>query len=102
MVLLTMAMSIYFGVNPSKFLPMTDSKIKIEECTLLGSSRTHVGATTNLIIKSSRNCARCDWPVRVHYSSIKHAPYVTRVLYGVIMHAAYVTSFSARNFFNIL
>ena len=41
------------------------------------------------IIKSSRNCARCDWPVRVHYSSIKHAAYVTRVLYGVIMHAAY-------------
>ena len=54
------------------------------------------------IIKSSRNCARCDWPVRVHYSSIKHSAYVTRVLYGVIMHAAYVTSFSARIFFNIL
>ena len=42
------AMSIYFEVNPSKFLPMTGSKIKIDECTLLGSSRTHVGATTNL------------------------------------------------------
>ena len=48
MVLLTKAMSIYFEVNPSKFLPMTGSKIKIDECTLLGSSRTHVGATTNL------------------------------------------------------
>ena len=35
-------------LNPSKFLPMTGSKIKIDECTLLGSSRTHVGATTNL------------------------------------------------------
>ena len=49
MVLLTRAMSIYFEVNPSKFLPVTGSKIKIDECTLLGSSRTHVGATTNLI-----------------------------------------------------
>ena len=48
MVLLTKAMSIYFEVNPSKFLPVTGSKIKIDECTLLGSSRTHVGATTNL------------------------------------------------------
>ena len=47
MVLLTKAMSIYFEVNPSKFLPVTGSKIKIDECTL-GSSRTHVGATTNL------------------------------------------------------
>ena len=42
MVLLTKAMSIYFDVNPSKFLPMTGSKIKIDECTSLGSSRTHV------------------------------------------------------------
>ena len=48
MVLLTKAMSIYFEVNPPKFLPVTGSKIKIDECTLLGSSRTHVGATTNL------------------------------------------------------
>ena len=48
MVLLTKAMSIYFEVNPSKFLPVTGSKIKIDECTLLGSSRTHVGAKTNL------------------------------------------------------
>ena len=48
MVLLTKAMSIYFEVNPSKFLPVTGSKIKIDECTLLGSSRTHVGTTTNL------------------------------------------------------
>ena len=48
MVFLTKAMSIYFEVNPSKFLPMTGSKIKIDECTLLGFSRTHVGATTNL------------------------------------------------------
>ena len=32
-------------------------------------------------IKCSRNCARCDWPVRVPYSSIKHAAHVTRVLY---------------------
>ena len=47
MVLLTQAMSIYFEVNPSKFLPMTGSNIKNDECTLLGSSRTHVGATTN-------------------------------------------------------
>ena len=45
----------------------------------------------NCIIKCSSNCARCDWSVRVHYSSIKHAAYVTRVLYRVIMHAAYVT-----------
>ena len=43
-------------------------------------------------IKSSKNCARCDWPVRVNYSTIKHTAHVTRVLYGVIMHAAYVTS----------
>ena len=49
MVLLTKAMSIYFEVNPSKFLPVARSKIKIDECTLFGSSRTHVGATTNLI-----------------------------------------------------
>ena len=48
MVLLTKAMSIYFEVNPSKFLPMTGSKIKIDEFTLLGSSRTLVSATTNL------------------------------------------------------
>ena len=48
MVLLTKAMSIYFEVNPPKFLPVTGSKIKIDECTLLGSARTHVGATTNL------------------------------------------------------
>ena len=48
MVLLTKAMSIYFEVNPSKFFPMTGSKIKIDECTLLGSSRAHVGATTDL------------------------------------------------------
>ena len=48
MALLTKAMTIYFEVNPSKFLPMTGSKIKIDESTLLCSSRTHVGATTNL------------------------------------------------------
>ena len=48
MVLLTKAMSIYFEVNPPKFLPVMGSKIKIDECTLLGSSCTHVGATTNL------------------------------------------------------
>ena len=47
MVLLTKAMSIYFEANPSKFLPMTGSK-KIDECALLGSSRTQVGETTNL------------------------------------------------------
>ena len=47
MVLLTKAMSIYFEVNPSKFLPVTGSKI--DECTLLGSSRTYEsGPTTNL------------------------------------------------------
>ncbi len=57
--------------------------------------------TLYLIIKCPSNCARCDWSVWLHYSSIKHAVYVTRVLYRVIMHAAYVTSFSARNFFNI-
>ena len=34
MVLLSKAMSIYFEVNPSKFLPVTGSKIKIDECTL--------------------------------------------------------------------
>ena len=57
---LTKAMSIYFEINPSKFLPMTGSKIKIDECTLLGSSRTHVGATTNLS-KTSYNvyCTLC-------------------------------------------
>ena len=54
------------------------------------------------IIKCSSNCARCDWSVRVHYSSIKHAAYVTRVLYRVIMHAAYVMSLSARYFLSIL
>ena len=48
MVLLTKAMSIYFEVNPSKFLPVIGSEIKIDECTLLGSSRTHVRATKNL------------------------------------------------------
>ena len=48
MVFLTKVMSIYSEVNPPKFLPVTDSKIKIDECTLLGSSRTHVGAT-NLV-----------------------------------------------------
>ena len=37
MVLLTEAMSIYFEVNPPKFLPVTGSKIKIDECTSLGS-----------------------------------------------------------------
>ena len=46
--LLTKAMSIYFEVNPSKVLLVTGSKIKIDECTVLGSSRTHVGATTFL------------------------------------------------------
>ena len=35
MVLLSKAMSIYFEVNPSTFLPVTGSKIKIDECTLL-------------------------------------------------------------------
>ena len=45
MVLLTKATSIYFVVNPSEFsLPVTGSKIEIDECTLLGSSRAHVGA----------------------------------------------------------
>ena len=48
MVLLTKVMSIYFEVNSSKVLLVTGSKIKIDECTLLGSSRTHVGATTFL------------------------------------------------------
>ena len=48
MVLLTKAMLIYSEVNPFKFLPVTGSKIKIDECTLLGSARTHVGATTYL------------------------------------------------------
>jgi len=33
-------------------------------------------------IKCSSNCARCDWSVRVHYSSIKHSAYVTRVHYN--------------------
>ena len=54
------------------------------------------------VIKSSWNYLRYDWPVRVRYNSIKHVDYATRVPYGVIMHAPYVTSFSARNFFNIL
>ena len=35
-------------------------------------------------IKCLTNCARCDWQVRVHYSYIKHAAYVTRVLYRVL------------------
>ena len=55
-----------------------------------------------MFIKCLTNCARCDWSVRVHYSSIKHAAYVTRVLYRVIMRAAYVTGLSARNFLSIL
>ena len=38
------------------------------------------------IIKCSSNCARCDWSVRVHYSSIKHSAYVTRVHYNSTMH----------------
>ena len=46
-------------------------------------------------IKCLSNCARYDWSVRVHYSSIKHAADVTRVLYRVIMLAAYVMSLSA-------
>ena len=54
-----------------------------------------------MFIKCLTNCARCDWSVRVHYSFIKHAAYVTCVLYRVIMHAAYVTSSSARDFFSI-
>ena len=30
-------------------------------------------------LKSSRNCVRCDWPVREHYSAIKHSAYVKRI-----------------------
>ena len=56
----------------------------------------------NNIMKCSSNCARCDWSVRVQYSSIKHGAYVTRVLYRVFMHAVYVTSLSARCFLSIL
>ena len=46
MVLLTKATSIYFEVNHiGPLLPdVAGSKIEIDECTLLGSSRTHVGA----------------------------------------------------------
>ena len=58
--------------------------------------------TLHSIIKCLTNCARCDWSVRVHYSSIKHAAYITRVLYRVIMHAAYVTSLNTRDFLSIL
>ena len=53
-------------------------------------------------IKCPSSYARCDWSVRVHYNSIKHAAYVTRLLYRVIMHAAYVTSLNARYFLSIL
>ena len=48
MVLLTKAMSIYFEVNPSKFLPVTGSKIKIDECTLYWVPTHVVGSATNL------------------------------------------------------
>ena len=41
-------------------------------------------------------CARRDWSERVHYISIKHAPYVTRVHCWDIMHATYVIRTSAR------
>ena len=49
MVLLTKATSIYFEVNHLTFIgpllpDVAGSKIEIDECTLLGSSRTHVGA----------------------------------------------------------
>ena len=37
-------------------------------------------------LRAIHNCARCDWSVRVHYSSIKHAANVTRVLYRVLYH----------------
>ena len=47
MVLLTKAMSIYFEVNPSEFFA-TGSKIKIDECTLLGSFTYARRRTTNL------------------------------------------------------
>ena len=49
------------------------------------------------VIKCSEKCARRDWPERVHYISIKHAPYVTRVHCWDITHAAYVIGTSARN-----
>ena len=38
-------------------------------------------------ITCSEKCARRDWSERVHYISIKHAPYVTRVHCWDIMHA---------------
>ena len=50
-----------------------------------------------VFIRCSEKCARRDWSERVHYISIKHAPYVTRVHCRNIMHAAYVISISARN-----
>ena len=46
-------------------------------------------------IKCLTNCARCDWSVQVHYSSIKHAAYVTHVLYRHEFERA-------RDFFSIL
>jgi len=53
-------------------------------------------------IKCLTNCACCDWSVRVHYSSIKHAAYVTCMLYQVIMDTAYVTDLSVLDFLSIL
>ena len=50
MVLFTKATSIYFEVNHFDFLlPVTGSKIEIDECNVLGSSRTHVGAKQILV-----------------------------------------------------
>ena len=70
-------------------------------CFHLFNSRAFVQCVMNNIIKCLSNCACRDWSVRVHYSSIKHAAYVTRVLYRVIMHAAYVMSLGAHYFLNI-
>ena len=50
-----------------------------------------------IFIKSSEKCARRDWSERVHYISIKHAPYVTRVHCRDIMLGGYVISTSAYN-----
>ena len=40
------------------------------------------------IVKCSEKCTRRNWSERVHYISMKHAPYVTRVQCWNIVHAA--------------
>ena len=47
MVLLTKAISIYFDVNPSTFLPVTGSKIKIDECTFIIGFLTYARRRNN-------------------------------------------------------